>query len=90
MFVSLSDPCPTPFFDLPLYPSDSSGTERNPFGEFSGAFEAGNVSGAIKNFLAHLLLRQKLHRELPWWEASRSLGLKPRAGDSLSGFKQAL
>src|SRR5690349_21201291 len=45
-----------------------------PFWGTSQPLRGGNVSGAIKNFLAHLLLRQKLHHELPLLGGSRTSG----------------
>lgn len=79
LFVAISDPCDAPALDFFLYPPDSSGSELHPFGELPGRFEAGNVSEAVKYSFAHLLLRQKLHHELPLLGGSRTSGLVPEA-----------
>jgi hypothetical protein len=84
--LPLSDSFAHPFFDFFLYPPDSSGTKLHPLGELPSRFEAGNVSEAIKNFLAYLLLRQKLHHELHCWRFA-NLGLNP-GGRIVSVFQK--
>ncbi len=89
MRLPLSDSFAHPFFDFFLYPPDSSGAKLNPFGEQPRRFKAGNVSEAIKNFLAYLLLRQKPHHELHFWRFANH-PVNPSGGDTVAGFRKSL